>query len=60
MPDKKPDKSDKQPFVPEEYIERVRARAHEIYLARGGLHGRDLDDWFEAEKQVRKELGLDD
>jgi hypothetical protein len=30
----------------------VRARAYEIFLARGGGHGRDLDDWLQAEREV--------
>jgi hypothetical protein len=31
----------------------VAKRAHEIYEARGGHHGADMDDWLEAEKQLR-------
>jgi hypothetical protein len=30
----------------------VRRRAYELYLQRGGGHGRDLDDWYEAERQL--------
>jgi hypothetical protein len=30
-------------------------RAFEIYLARGGEHGHDFGDWFEAERQLRSE-----
>lgn len=26
----------------------IRLRAFEIYLARGGNHGHDLDDWLQA------------
>jgi len=48
-----------RPFSPEEYVERVRKRAHEIYLARGGTDGRDLDDWLKAEKEVRKQLNVE-
>lgn len=55
-----PPEERKRVFCPEDYIERVRMCAYELYVARGGVHGRDLDDWLEAEKQVRKELGLDD
>ncbi len=32
--------------------ERIRQRAHEIYLARGRLPGSELDDWLEAEREV--------
>jgi hypothetical protein len=27
-------------------------RAHEIYLARGGEDGNELDDWLQAEEEV--------
>jgi hypothetical protein len=26
--------------------------AHRLFVARGGEHGHDLDDWLEAERQV--------
>jgi hypothetical protein len=34
--------------------ERIRSRAHQIWLARGGsgLDSAELDDWLEAERQV--------
>ncbi len=31
---------------------RIRARAHEIYMARGGAPGSDLEDWLQAEREV--------
>jgi hypothetical protein len=31
----------------------VARRAYEIYQKRGGQHGADLDDWLEAERQLR-------
>jgi hypothetical protein len=31
-------------------------RAFEIYVSRGGEHGHDVGDWFEAERQLRNEL----
>ena len=31
-------------------------RAFEIYVSRGGEHGRDVGDWFEAELQLRTKL----
>jgi Protein of unknown function (DUF2934) len=34
------------------FDEEVRDRAYEIWLARGGGHGHDRDDWFEAEHQL--------
>jgi hypothetical protein len=29
-------------------------RAYELYEARGGEHGRDVDDWLEAEEELRR------
>ena len=31
----------------------VARRAYEIYQNRGGDHGADLDDWLEAERQLK-------
>jgi hypothetical protein len=31
-------------------------RAFEIYVARGGVHGHDVSDWFAAERQLMTEL----
>ena len=36
------------------YEEEVADRAYEFYQARGGEHGRDREDWFEAERQMHK------
>ncbi len=33
-------------------LEEIRRRAYEIYIGRGGLHGRDLDDWLQAEQEL--------
>jgi len=35
--------------------EQVRRRAYELYVSRGGGHGRELDDWIRAEREVRQE-----
>jgi hypothetical protein len=32
--------------------EQIAARAYEIYLARGGQHGRDIEDWTQAEQEL--------
>jgi hypothetical protein len=32
--------------------EDVARRAYELFLSRGGQHGRDMDDWLEAERQL--------
>ena len=31
----------------------IARRAYEIYQRRGGNHGADLDDWLEAERQLK-------
>lgn len=31
---------------------RIAARAYELYLARGGAHGSDWDDWLTAEREL--------
>lgn len=33
--------------------EQIRHRAHELYLQRGGNHGSDLEDWLQAENELR-------
>lgn len=37
-------------------ISRIARRAHEIYEARGGAHGKDLQDWLQAEREVDAEM----
>ena len=32
----------------------VRQRAYDLYRARGGEDGHDLDDWFRAENELRQ------
>jgi len=34
--------------------EDIRRRAHEIYLERGEQPGRDLDHWFQAERELER------
>ena len=33
--------------------DRIAARAYELYLARGGTDGMDMEDWLIAEREVR-------
>jgi hypothetical protein len=53
-----PDTPVRQPESPEPphetngYAARVAARAYELYLARGGSHGSDWDDWLAAEREL--------
>lgn len=44
----------------EQRLERVAARAFELHEARGGVHGRDLDDWLQAEQQIDEDIGRPD
>ena len=32
--------------------EEIRQRAYEIHIERGGGHGRDLEDWLQAEREL--------
>ena len=34
--------------------EEIRKRAFEIHIERGGIHGMDLDDWMEAERELQE------
>lgn len=34
--------------------EEIRARAYDLYVKRGGTHGAHEEDWFTAEKELRK------
>ena len=33
--------------------EEIRQRAFEIHIERGGIHGCDLEDWLEAERELQ-------
>jgi Protein of unknown function (DUF2934) len=49
-----------QPNVPEETGNNgpspteIRQRAFEIHIERGGVHGCDLDDWMQAERELQQ------
>jgi len=36
--------------------EEIQMRAYEIYASRGRIDGRDLEDWFQAEKEAAKKV----
>lgn len=36
--------------------EQIRQRAHQISQTRGGAPGRELDDWLQAERELKQEL----
>ena len=33
--------------------EEIARRAYELYMARGGTHGYDIEDWLQAERELR-------
>lgn len=37
--------------------ERIAARAYERYIERGRDDGHDVDDWLEAERELREQRG---
>ena len=43
----------------ESRISRIARRAHEIYQARGGEHGKALEDWLQAEREIDAEMEAD-
>jgi hypothetical protein len=45
---------DGQERAPETSAEEIRRRAYELYQARGGTGGSDMDDWLTAEREVRE------
>jgi hypothetical protein len=53
-----PARAAKKTMHPDEFYGRVAFKAHELYVKRGGQHGNDFADWFEAERLVRAEFGL--
>ena len=32
----------------------IACRAYELYLARNGEHGHDIEDWLQAERELRQ------
>jgi Protein of unknown function (DUF2934) len=34
--------------------EEIARRAYELYVARGGTHGYDIEDWLQAERELRR------
>jgi hypothetical protein len=46
----------KEPQPEESRMERIAKRAHEIYEARGGQHGKAMEDWLRAEREIDEEI----
>jgi hypothetical protein len=40
-------------------LERIRERAYEIFVARGGEPGHDSEDWIQAERELQAEALAD-
>jgi hypothetical protein len=45
--------SDKKPKPQSPTHEQIRARAYQIFLARGGTPGHEIDDWLLAEIELK-------
>jgi Protein of unknown function (DUF2934) len=41
----------------ESRLNQIARRAHEIYEARGGNHGKALEDWLQAEREIDDAMG---
>jgi hypothetical protein len=39
-------------------LELISQRAYELYQSRGGQHGRDFEDWLQAEQDVLSSIAL--
>ena len=37
-------------------LEQIRQRANDIYVARGGTEGMTLNDWLQAEQELKHEI----
>ena len=46
-----------QPIQIHDIHDAIAQRAYELYLQRGGEPGRDLEDWFAAERDLRSPAG---
>jgi hypothetical protein len=39
--------------TPEKLVEEIKQRAYETHVARGGKPGFELDDWLNAEREIK-------
>jgi len=51
-PKKKSDVEQSPAKEPLSAEERIRIRAHELYVQRGGADGSEVDDWLQAEAEI--------
>ena len=45
-------RNDAEPPRRDPITEAIALRAYELFLVRGGQHGRDLEDWLQAEREL--------
>jgi hypothetical protein len=48
--------AERRPQPPDSRMNRIAKRAHEIYVTRGGEHGKALEDWLQAEREIDDEI----
>ncbi len=42
----------------DELLQRIQSRAYDLFLQSGCVHGKDQENWYEAERLVKAELGI--
>lgn len=52
--------TDEQPASSGPTHDQIVQRAYELFLARGAIHGDDLEDWLRAERELRAPESHDD
>jgi hypothetical protein len=57
-PESNPARGDKLNISNDKLYEAIKKRAYDLYCKRGYQHGHDVNDWVEAEKQVKRQFGL--
>jgi hypothetical protein len=50
----------KDRFSGPEFYARVARRAYEFFERRGADHGHDVEDWLEAEREVKEEMSREE
>ena len=51
---KKPAQAQSDRGEPRPRDEQIRVRAYELYVARGGAPGHEIDDWLQAEREFQR------
>jgi hypothetical protein len=54
--DEKAEQAAARPTPPTPTQEQMQKRAYELFVARGGEPGRELDDWLLAEHELKPEI----